>query len=86
MAIGGAAPHDSPGELPDFERPLLHAHGVLQPGKDPAAAHDHEAQCSQGAGGATSLRTCFNGLNALSGESGTRISACSLQSVFLLPF
>lgn len=67
MAIGGAAPHDSPGELPDFERPLLHAHGVLQPGKDPAAAHDHEAQCSQGAGGATSLRTCFNGLNALSG-------------------
>uniref|UniRef100_A0A453C4Z1 Uncharacterized protein n=1 Tax=Aegilops tauschii subsp. strangulata TaxID=200361 RepID=A0A453C4Z1_AEGTS len=68
MAIGGAAPHDSPGGLPDFEKPLLHAHGGLQAGKDPAAAHDHEAQCSPEAGGATSLRTCFNGLNALSGR------------------
>lgn len=32
-----------------------------------APAHDHEAQSSPEAGGTTFLRTCFNGLNALSG-------------------
>ncbi|KAM3405755.1 hypothetical protein ACQJBY_000020 [Aegilops geniculata] len=54
MVIGGAPAHGSPG----FEQPLLHLH---------SAAHDHEAQSSPEAGGTTFLRTCFNGLNALSG-------------------
>ncbi|XP_051217671.1 amino acid transporter AVT1I [Lolium perenne] len=67
MANGEAAPHSPSDDSPDFERPLLHAHGGLQAGKDPAAVRDHEAQCSPDAGGATSVRTCFNGLNALSG-------------------
>ena len=69
MAIVGAAPRSPSGDSPDFEQPLLHAHGGLLAGKDPAAPHDQEAQCSPQDGGATSLRTGFNGLNALSGES-----------------
>uniref|UniRef100_A0ACD5V5M2 Uncharacterized protein n=1 Tax=Avena sativa TaxID=4498 RepID=A0ACD5V5M2_AVESA len=67
LANGGTAPHSPSDDSPDFEQPLLYAHGGLQAGKDSAAAHDHEAQCSPEDGGATSLRTCFNGLNALSG-------------------
>lgn len=90
MAIGGgAAPHHNPpgdvdspaGALPDFEQPLLRAHGGLQAGKqDPAAAHDHEAQCPPDTAGATSLRTCFNGLNALSGQYSRK-----LEPFFLAP-
>ncbi|KAM0851074.1 hypothetical protein ACQ4PT_052654 [Festuca glaucescens] len=66
LASGIAAPHSPSDESPDFEQPLLYAHGGLQAGKDPAAVRDHEAQCSP-KDGATSLRTYFNGLNALSG-------------------
>ncbi|KAM0925597.1 hypothetical protein ACQ4PT_004093 [Festuca glaucescens] len=67
LANGGAAPHCPSDDSPDFEQPLLYAHGGLQAGKDAAAARDHEAQWSPEDGGATSLRTYFNGLNALSG-------------------
>ncbi|CAM0904336.1 unnamed protein product [Alopecurus aequalis] len=67
LTNGRAAPHSPSDNVPDFEQPLLHSYGGLQAGKDPAAEHDHEAQCSPEDGGATSLRTWFNGLNALSG-------------------
>jgi vesicular inhibitory amino acid transporter len=83
MANGEAAPHSSSDDSPDFERPLLHAHGGLQAGKDPAAARDHEAQCSPDAGGATSVRTCFNGLNALSGQSGTEFDFSLVATICL---
>ncbi|KAL6650851.1 hypothetical protein ACP70R_009776 [Stipagrostis hirtigluma subsp. patula] len=76
MAIGGAAsppcPLDgapSPAALPGLEEPLLRAaHGAVQARKQPAAGgHDHEAQRPAEPDGATFVRTCFNGLNALSG-------------------
>ena len=82
MAISGAASRGaadgggSAASLPGLEHPLLHAYEAR---KDPAPAADpdHEAQCSgpEAAAGASFVRTCFNGLNALSGER-----ACSLQS------
>uniref|UniRef100_A0A0E0DF34 Amino acid transporter transmembrane domain-containing protein n=1 Tax=Oryza meridionalis TaxID=40149 RepID=A0A0E0DF34_9ORYZ len=56
---------------PDFEQPLLQAHAAVPArGKQEPAERDHEAQCSPEADGdgATFVRTCFNGLNALSGE------------------
>jgi vesicular inhibitory amino acid transporter len=83
MANGEAAPHSPSDDSPDFERPLLHAHGGLQAGKDPAAVRDHEAQCSPDAGGATSVRTCFNGLNALSGQFGTEFDFSVVATICL---
>ncbi|CAM0943127.1 unnamed protein product [Alopecurus aequalis] len=67
MANVGAALHSPTGGSPDFQQPLLHAHGGLLACKDPAVTHDPEAQCSLGDGGATTVRTGFNGLNVLSG-------------------
>jgi solute carrier family 32 (vesicular inhibitory amino acid transporter) len=73
MATVGAASPDPPNgsppaPLPGLEQPLLHAHhGTLQPRKETAAG-DHEAQLTLEAYGATFVRTCFNGLNGLSGE------------------
>ncbi|GJN02692.1 hypothetical protein PR202_ga20070 [Eleusine coracana subsp. coracana] len=71
--IGGAASPDSPNgsppaALPGLEQPLLHA-ALPQPrNKEPDHDHDHEAQRSPEAeDGATFVRTCFNGLNGLSG-------------------
>lgn len=72
MAIlgGAASPDDArngspPAALPGLEQPLLHA--ALPPrSKDPDL--DHEALRSPEADGATFVRTCFNGLNGLSGE------------------
>jgi hypothetical protein len=81
LANGGAASHCPSDDSPDFEQPLLYAHGGLQAGKDPAAARDHEAQCSPEDGGATSLRTYFNGLNALSGKSENS-NLCLFQSLY----
>jgi hypothetical protein len=81
LANGGAAPHSPSDDSPDFEQPLLYAHAGLQAGKDPATALDHEAQCSpEDDGVATSLRTCFNGLNALSGKSRNS-NLCLFQSL-----
>lgn len=84
MAIGGAAPPHPPrgggggspedsstARRPDFEQPLLQAHAAVPArGKQEPVERDHEAQCSPEADGdgATFVRTCFNGLNALSGE------------------
>ncbi|KAL6845756.1 hypothetical protein ACP4OV_024331 [Aristida adscensionis] len=75
MAIGGAASPVPPGgspsppaALPGLEEPLLRAaHGAVQAGKAPPAGDDHEAQRAPEPDGATFVRTCFNGLNALSG-------------------
>uniref|UniRef100_A0A0A9E581 Amino acid transporter transmembrane domain-containing protein n=1 Tax=Arundo donax TaxID=35708 RepID=A0A0A9E581_ARUDO len=71
MAIAGAAspgpPNVSPAELPGLEQPLLHAHGALHARSKEPAAGDHEAQCSPEPDGSTFVRTCFNGLNGLSG-------------------
>ncbi|BAF14903.1 amino acid transporter AVT1I [Oryza sativa Japonica Group] len=83
MAIGGAAPPHPPrgggggspedsstARRPDFEQPLLQAHAAVPArGKQEPVERDHEAQCSPEADGdgATFVRTCFNGLNALSG-------------------
>ncbi|TVU14241.1 hypothetical protein EJB05_37696, partial [Eragrostis curvula] len=75
MAIGGAASPDPPhgslaAALPGLEQPLLHAHGTLPGRKEPASGgvQDHEAQRSpEDNDGATFVRTCFNGLNGLSG-------------------
>ncbi|KAG2566677.1 amino acid transporter AVT1I-like [Panicum virgatum] len=72
MAISGAASRGaadgggSAASLPGLEHPLLHAYEAR---KDPAAAADREALCfgPDAAGGASFVRTCFNGLNALSG-------------------
>uniref|UniRef100_J3KVI3 Uncharacterized protein n=1 Tax=Oryza brachyantha TaxID=4533 RepID=J3KVI3_ORYBR len=70
---GGGLPEGSTAQ-PDFEEPLLQAHAAVPArGKQEPAERDHEAQCSPQAdvdddGGATFVRTCFNGLNALSGE------------------
>ena len=67
MAITGADGDGSAASLPGLEHPLLHAYEAR---KDPAAAADREAQCfgPDAGGGASFVRTCFNGLNALSGE------------------
>jgi solute carrier family 32 (vesicular inhibitory amino acid transporter) len=72
MAIVGAASPDppngsSPAALPGLEQPLHAHHGTLQPRKETAAG-DHEAQLTPEPDGATFVRTCFNGLNGLSGE------------------
>ncbi|KAJ1271344.1 hypothetical protein BS78_06G121800 [Paspalum vaginatum] len=79
MAVGGAA---SRGGAPDdgspgLGRPLLqdHASCGARKGQQQAAAeddHDREAQCygpadAEPGGGAGFVRTCFNGLNGLSG-------------------
>ncbi|TKW04793.1 hypothetical protein SEVIR_7G132700v4 [Setaria viridis] len=72
MAIGGAASRGaadgSAASLPGLEHPLLHAYEARKEAE--AADDDHEAQCfgsEPDAGGASFVRTCFNGLNALSG-------------------
>jgi vesicular inhibitory amino acid transporter len=90
MAIGGAAA--SPGaadgsssSLPGLlEHPLLHAYEARKEEAEAAGDDDdHEAQEFFGAehdagGGASFVRTCFNGLNALSGECvGVRASSFS---------
>ncbi|CAO2035328.1 unnamed protein product [Urochloa humidicola] len=81
MAIsGGAAPaprgapadDGSAASLPGLEHPLLHAYDYEATRKedpDAAAGGDHEAQSfgPDPGGGASFVRTCFNGLNALSG-------------------
>ncbi|WVZ85955.1 hypothetical protein U9M48_032810 [Paspalum notatum var. saurae] len=82
MAVGGAAsrggaPDDG---SPGLGRPLLQDYAAscdARKGRQQAAAgdddgHDHEAQCygaadAEPGGGASFVRTCFNGLNGLSG-------------------
>lgn len=67
MAIGGAAAALRGAPDDGLERPLLQAY---HPRKDQAAAGDHEAQCygaEPADGDASFVRTCFNGLNGLSG-------------------
>jgi len=71
MANGGAAsrgpPDGSPAAL--VQQPLLHAYEARK--EDPAAC-DGEAHGfgpAEPDGGASFVRTCFNGLNGLSGES-----------------
>ncbi|KAF8714967.1 hypothetical protein HU200_027509 [Digitaria exilis] len=75
MAIGSAASctptaadDGSATSLPGLEHPLLHAYGGEARAKEPAEP-DHEAQSfgPEPGGGASFVRTCFNGLNALSG-------------------
>ncbi|CAN6269919.1 unnamed protein product [Urochloa humidicola] len=72
---GGAAPRGAPADgsassLPGLEHPLLHAYDYeARKGTDAATGDDHEAQSfgPDPGGGASFVRTCFNGLNALSG-------------------
>ncbi|CAN6235249.1 unnamed protein product [Urochloa humidicola] len=73
---GGASDGGSASSLPGLEHPLLHAYDHDAPRKDPDAApgdddDDREAQSfgpdPAAGGGASFVRTCFNGLNALSG-------------------
>nr|CAB3487279.1 unnamed protein product [Digitaria exilis] len=86
MAIGGAASctataadDGSATSLPGLEHPLLHAYGEAR-SKEPAEP-DHEAQSfgPEPSAGASFARTCFNGLNALSGKSPP--SCCNLAFV-----
>ncbi|CAL5016551.1 unnamed protein product [Urochloa decumbens] len=80
MAISEAAPRGAPADgggsassLPGLEHPLLHAYDYEPRKEDPDAAaagdDDREAQSfgPDPGGGASFVRTCFNGLNALSG-------------------
>jgi solute carrier family 32 (vesicular inhibitory amino acid transporter) len=92
MAISGAASRgaadgdDSAASLQGLEHPLLHAYEARK--DDPAAAGDREAQRfgPEADGGASFVRTCFNGLNALSGECS--VGVCNLAAFvcqFVLP-
>ncbi|CAL5068195.1 unnamed protein product [Urochloa decumbens] len=78
MGISEAAPRGAPADdggsassLPGLEHPLLHAYDYEARKEDPDAAapggDDREAQSFGPEGGASFVRTCFNGLNALSG-------------------